>query len=83
MENGKRSHNVKQHRVFQELEQRELVYQIYEFLDELWNYTGFIPNPISLVAKKFNITATHVLIVILAWRESRMKESIYGPRITV
>jgi hypothetical protein len=73
----KRSHNVKGTKIFKELD-KNLVYEIYEYMDWLWNTSGFIPCPIKLISDKFKITATHVTYIMLAWRESRMKREIYG-----
>jgi hypothetical protein len=73
----KRSHNVKGTPLFKELD-KELVYQIYEELDLHWNVSGFVPCPIQVIAQKFKLTATQIMYVILAWRESRMKREIYG-----
>jgi hypothetical protein len=80
----KRSHNVKQHKLFKEISQ-EVIYKIYECFDDLWNVTGFVPNPIPIIVEQFKesrITATHAVIILLAWRESRMKDYIYGLRIS-
>ena len=71
-----RSHNVKNTSIFQELKQ-EIVYQIYEYLDWLWDTSAFIPCPINGVANKFATTPTHIMYVVLAWRESRMRKQIY------
>lgn len=73
----KRSHNVKGTKIFKELD-KELVYQVYEYMDWLWNTSGFIPCPIKMIAQKFAITPTHVTYIMLAWRESRMKNEIYA-----
>jgi RNAse (barnase) inhibitor barstar len=81
---GSRSHNVKQHYLYKQIPQ-EIIYRIYELLDDLWDLTGFIPMPIPVVVaqfKEYSLTATHVLLVILAWRESRMKEFIYGMKMS-
>ena len=77
-----RSHNVKYHPTFKEITD-DLKYEIYEELDRVWDWTGFTPNPIPVLAQKFSLTSTHILIVILAWRESRLKESIYGPKLNI
>ncbi len=76
----KRSHNIKNHNLFKEIAQ-EIVYKVYEFLDELWNNTGFVPMPIPVVVNQFrahNLTATHVMLIIMRWHESRLKDQIYG-----
>jgi hypothetical protein len=78
-ERGPRSHNIKNHNLFRELTP-ELVHMVYEFLDELWNLTAFIPMPIPVVVnqfKSYNVTATHAMLIILRWHESRLKGQIY------
>lgn len=72
-----RSHNLKYDPLLIELGQ-DLIYEIYEELDRIWDITGFIPCPIPMVADKFKTTYTHITLVMLAWRESRMKKEIYG-----
>lgn len=84
--NKKRSPVIKNHPVYKEIEQ-EVVYQIYDYLDDLWAMTSFVPNPVPFVVEKFKggqldktfqLTATHVILVMLRWYESRMKDYIYG-----
>ena len=59
---------------------RELLYQMYDYLDWLWNSTQFIPCPMALVRSKFSseciFTDTHVLYIMMAWRESRVKKEL-------
>lgn len=66
-ESRNRSHNIKHHKLFKEVTQ-EIIYKIYEFLDDLWNNTAFVPMPIPVVVNQFkehNLTATHVMLIIL------------------
>lgn len=76
----KRSPVIKNHPVYKEIDQ-EIVYKVYDYLDNLWAMTQFVPNPVPHVVEKFKasqLTATHVILVMLRWYESRMKDYIYG-----
>lgn len=80
----KRSPVIKNHPVYKEIDQ-QVVYQVYDYLDELWNGTNFIPQPIPFIVEKFKayqLTATHAVLVLLRWYESRMKDYIYGLKIS-
>jgi hypothetical protein len=80
----KRSPVIKNHPLYQEIDQ-EVVYQIYDYLDSLWAMTQFVPNPVPNVVeqfKSFRVTATHAVLVMLRWYESRMKDYIYGPKMS-
>jgi hypothetical protein len=80
----KRSPVIKNHPLYKEIEQ-EVVYQIYDYLDDLWAMTQFVPNPVPNVVeqfKAFRVTATHAVLVMLRWYESRMKDYIYGLKIS-
>ena len=82
--NKKRSPVIKNHPQYKEVAQ-EVVYQIYDYLDDLWATTQFVPCPIPNVVeqfKSFQITATHAVLVMLRWYESRMKDYIYGLKIS-
>ena len=82
--NKKRSPVIKNHPVYKELSQ-EVVYQVYDYLDQLWAMTEFVPNPVPSVVeqfKSFGLTATHVVLVMLRWYESRMKDFIYGLKVS-
>jgi len=81
---NKRSPVIKNHQLYKEIDQ-EVVYKVYDYLDELWNMTAFIPNPIPNVVeqfKSFQLTATHIVLIMLRWYESRMKDYIYGLKIS-
>lgn len=75
---------IKNHPVYKEIDQA-VIYQVYDYLDELWSGTNFVPNPVPFVVQKFGafrLTATHVVLVMLRWYESRMKDYIYGLKIS-
>jgi hypothetical protein len=75
---------IKNHPVYCEIAQ-EVVYQIYDYLDSLWSTTQFVPNPVPNVVeqfKSFRVTATHAVLIMLRWYESRMKDYIYGLKIS-
>ena len=59
---------------------KDLLYQVYDYLDWLWNNTQFIPCPMALVRSKFSsdspLTDTHVLYIMMAWRESRVTKEL-------
>ena len=65
-----RSHNIRRSKIIEEIGDK--LYPIFDFLDWLWNTSGFIPCPIPLVAQKFQLTPTHVTYALMAWRESRL-----------
>jgi hypothetical protein len=84
MKTNKPSPVIKNHPVYKEIAQ-ETVYQIYDYLDDLWALTGFVPNPVPVVVehfRDFQLTATHVILVMLRWYESRMKDYIYGLKMS-
>ena len=86
MENAtrKRSPVIKNHPVYKEIDQ-DVVYKVYDYLDDLWGSSAFVPNPVPNVVEKFKasqLTATHVILVMLRWYESRMKDYIYGLKMS-
>lgn len=81
MENAtskKRSPVIKNHPVYREIDQK-VIYQIYDYLDQLWAMT--VPNVVEQF-KTFGLTATHVVLVMLRRYESRMKDYIYGLKMS-
>ena len=67
----------KKTRIFYEIG-KERLFEIYEYLDMLWETSQFVPCPINLVAKKFGLTNTHIMYAILTWREAKLRREIYG-----
>jgi hypothetical protein len=67
----------KKSRVFQEIG-KERLFEIYAYLDWLWETSQFVPCPIKLVADKFRLTRTHITLAILAWQRAKVKQELYG-----
>ena len=63
---------VKRTKLYRDFSQG-LLRRAFEFLDDMWNTTEFIPCPIPRMIKKFHKihTPTQALYVIMAWQEQR------------
>jgi len=64
-------------RLFREFS-KDFIHNVFEFLNFRWDSGQFIPCPIRSMTRKYKITETDSLYLILGWREYRFQRDNVG-----
>ena len=64
---------VHQTQLFRDLGQ-DLIQDIYDELDFLWDTVKLIPCPIQFLATKYHLTRTEIMYTMLGWYDLRCKK---------